>query len=104
MKQGHGAVLAADNVLPAEAQMGTLVSTLEYGVAALDPDVVQGSLEALASLSRQHYLAACEGQPGIATPQGACRSTGPRRPHLPCACSLNLCRSGMGVGVAHTVA
>ncbi len=79
-------------VLPAEAQMGTLMSTLEFGVAALDPDVVQGSLEALASLSRQHYLAACKGQPGIATPQGACSSMGPRRPQLPRARSLDLCR------------
>ena len=52
--------------------MGTLIGTLEFGVSALDLDVVQGSLEALASLSRQHYLSACEGQPGIATPQGTC--------------------------------
>ena len=58
--------------------MGTLVSTLEFGVSALDLDVVQGSLEALASLSRQHYLAACEGRPGITTLQGRCSSTGIR--------------------------
>ena len=55
--------------------MGTLVSTLEVGVSALDLDVVQGSLEALASLSRQHYLAASEGRPGIATPQGGWRGS-----------------------------
>ena len=55
---------------PAEPQMRTLVATLEYGVSALDLDVVQGSLEALASLARQHYLAVSAGRPGITTPDG----------------------------------
>jgi hypothetical protein len=50
--------------------MRTLVATLEYGVSALDLDVVQGSLEALASLARQHYLAVKAGRTGITTPDG----------------------------------
>jgi hypothetical protein len=50
--------------------MRALVATLEYGVAALDLDVLQGSLEALASLARQHYLAVSMGRPGITTPDG----------------------------------
>ena len=54
------------------------MSTLEFGVSALDLDVMQGSLEALASLSRQHYMAACEGRPGITTPQGRRSSMGTR--------------------------
>ena len=51
--------------------MRTLVAALEFGVSSLDLDVMQGSLEALASLARQHYLAASRGQPGITSPQGA---------------------------------
>lgn len=72
--------------------MGTLVSTLEFGVSALDLDVVQGSLEALASLSRQHYLAACEGRPGINTLQGRCSSTGIKGLNYP-ACCQYLCKT-----------
>ncbi len=54
--------------------MRTLVAALEFGVSSLDLDVMQGSLEALASLARQHYLTASRGQPGITSPQGAaCR-------------------------------
>ena len=68
--------------LPAEAQMGTLIGTLEFGVSALDLDVVQGSLEALASLARQHYLAACQGQPGIATPNGDSAATWDPAEHI----------------------
>ena len=83
--------------------MRTLVSTLEFGVAALDPDVVQGSLEALASLSRQHYLAACEGQPGITTQQGACNCTGLRRPVLLCMQPKFVEECSLGVGSTHTV-
>ena len=51
--------------------MRTLVAALEFGVSSLDLDVLQGSLEALASLARQHYVATSRGQPGIISPQGA---------------------------------
>lgn len=57
--------------------MRTLVSTLEFGVSALDLDVVQGSLEALASLARQHYLTVNGGRPGIATLEGAPAAASP---------------------------
>ena len=89
----------------AGAQMGTLVSTLEFGVSSLDLEVVQGSLEALASLARQHFLAVSQGRPGIATSQGRSRNI-PRcmkatiHPHL-CLLAMSTAQEHMSIRRMH---
>lgn len=50
--------------------MRTLLSALEYGLAASEAEVVQASLEALAALARYHQAATAAGAPGIADPAG----------------------------------
>jgi hypothetical protein len=71
-------------LVPAGGQMRTLLSALEYGLAAAEVEVVQASLEALAALARYHQAATAAGALGLADPAGQSQLLKPL-----CVCSLS---------------
>ena len=56
-------------VLPSQ-QLQTLLQTLEFGVAAPEPEAVQSALEALAALAKFDYQSKHSGQPGLRDASG----------------------------------
>ncbi len=67
-------------------QLQTLLHTLEFGIAAPEPEAVQSALEALAALARFDYQSKQSGQAGL--------QAGPGTPPAPLKHVSSLCSTG----------